>query len=64
MTQSELDDLIAEHELWFKEGGATGRQLHLSDVDLSGLRLDDRRLHDSVFRRVNLRVVICKGSSS
>ncbi len=54
MTQSELDDLIAQHELWFKEGGEAGQQLKLSDVDLGGLRMDGRRLHDSVLHRVNL----------
>jgi uncharacterized protein YjbI with pentapeptide repeats len=54
MQQSELDELMALHELWITSFGKQGKQLWFEDADLSGFDFSGRILVDSYLPCVNL----------
>lgn len=62
MNQSNIDDLITQHETWF-ECGTGGRRLELSDIDLTGMNLSHRKLHESILHGVKLTNCILDGTA-
>ena len=53
LTQEELDNIVAKHELWLKDD-IYGKKANLSNLDLSGLALTNANLTNANLSYVNL----------